>query len=206
MTQPRSPRPDAGFTLIEVVVAISVLMAVAVAIAAVSIQGLRLSGTQQRAQIAVTVAGERMEQVQRLTASNAQLNTLVAGRTSTDVTAAWTASSAITGVSSTYPAWSTIVATPVIPITQTTTRSGSDFTSVVLIGTCYQPIAGGNCTTISGYPGDPGPTSTAASGKSQLIRVIVTVTYRGVCESTNVCRYTTSALLDTKGDLTWQTK
>ena len=202
----RKPRPDAGFTLIEVVVATGVLMMVAIAIAAIAIQGLKLSTTQQRSQLAVTVASEDMEQVQKLTASNAQLSTLIAGRSSADVTAAWTAAAAVPGVSNTYPASPSTGGTAVIPVSDTTIRNDTEFTSLVLIGTCYQAAAGSNCTKISGYSSDPGPTSTAAAGKSQMIRVIVTVTYPGSCESGGVCRYTTSALLDTKGDLTWQTK
>lgn len=195
-----STRNENGFTLIEVTVAISLLLVVAVAAGAFAISGLQLSSQQQRMQVAVTVATERMEQVQRLTASNAQTTTLVAGRGSTAVDSAWTANASVAGVAQTYKAWGT-AGVETIPLTQSTTRGGSIYNSTVLIGTCYQPIAGGRCTKLSSYTSDPYPT--VVSGQTRVIRVVVTVAYAGSCSGG--CRYTTMALFDTKGDLKWQT-
>lgn len=196
-----SARNETGFTLIEVTVALSLLLVVAVAASAFAISALQLGRQQQRMQVAVTVAGERMEQVQRLTASNAQPTTLVGGRGATPVSAAWTVNSGVAGVAQTYPLSGT-AGVETIPITQTLVRSGSNFASTVLIGSCYQPKAGGACTKISGSATDVA--ASAVAGYTQLVRVIVTVTYAGPCDGG--CRYTTAALFDTKGDPTWQSE
>ncbi|WP_312676773.1 prepilin-type N-terminal cleavage/methylation domain-containing protein [Microbacterium sp.] len=199
-----SSRNETGFTLIEVTVAISLLLVVALAAGAFAVNALKLGAQQQRMQVAVTVAGERMEQVQRLTASNAQITTLVAGRGATAVTTSFAANAAVQGVAQTYELAGT-AGVQTIPITQTVTRSGSDYTSTVLIGSCYQPKAGGACTKRSGKATDALAAATAAAdGYTQLVRVIVTVTYTGSCAGG--CRYTTATLFDTKGDPTWQSE
>ncbi|MCC2028411.1 type II secretion system protein [Microbacterium sp. YMB-B2] len=201
------PKHDEGFTLIEVIIAVALLLGVAVALGAFAMQSLRLAAQQQRTQVAVTVATQRMDEVQRLTTSNAQLATLVAGRSETAVKTAWSAASGVPGLAQTYPAWPVVSGgPPAIPIQQTTTRSGSAYASTVLIGTCYQPVAGGACTRISGASNDPGAESTLAAGRSQMIRVIVVVTYPGACDSGSTCRYTASGLFDTRGDLKWRTE
>lgn len=202
----RPARRDDGFTLIEVIIAVALLLGVAVALGAFAIQGLHLAAEQQRAQLAVTVASERMDQVQRLTGSNAELETLIVGRRENAVRDAFTASAAVPGVADTYPAATTSGSTPVIPINQTVRRSGTDYRSTVLIGTCYQPFSGGTCTRLAGQPADPGAASVAARDRSRMIRVIVTVDYTGSCAGTTLCSFTTSGLFDTKGDVTWLTE
>lgn len=202
MSDTVAPRDDDGFTLIEVIIAVALLLGVAVALGAFAIQGLRLSADQQRAQLAVSVASARMDEVQRLTGSNAQLETLVSGRRESPVTSAFAASAGVDGVAATYPASTSTGSTAVIPITQTVRRSGTDFASTVLIGTCYQSTtAGGQCGRIAGRATDPYPT--AVSGSSRMIRVIVVVDYTGACGGADSCRFTTSALFDTKGDVPW---
>ena len=202
---------DEGFTLIEVIIAVALLMGASVAVGAFVIQGMRLAAQQQRTQVAVTVATERMDEVQRLipTTSTTDLATLVKGRVEATVEDAWNTATGVTGLENTYPAWGTAGdpgTDAAIPVYQTTTRSGSDYESTVLIGTCYQPLAGGLCTTLPGSDDtDPGPTSPLALSSSQLVRVFVIVDYTGNCDGGDTCRYTTSGLFDTKGDLTWRT-
>lgn len=206
MTDPAARRDDDGFTLIEVIIAVALLLGVAVALGAFAIQGLRLAADQQRAQLAVSVASARMDEVQRLTGSNAQLATLISGRRAAAVAAAFTESAGVTGVAATYPASTASGATAVIPITQTVRRSGTDFRSTVLIGTCYQPIAGGDCTKIAGQNTDPemaSPPAPTPKTLSRMIRVIVIVDYTGSCGGSDSCTFTTSALFDTKGDVPW---
>ncbi|MGW9627354.1 type IV pilus modification PilV family protein [Microbacterium sp. NPDC055521] len=201
MHDPAARRDDDGFTLIEVIIAVALLLGVAVALGAFAIQGLRLAADQQRAQLAVSVASARMDEVQRLTGSNAQLETLISGRRAAPVTAAFAATAGVSGVAATYPASTTSGATAVIPITQTVRRSGTDFRSTVLLGTCYQPTAAGQCGKISGKPADPFPAATP--DLSRMIRVIVIVDYTGSCGGSDSCTFTTSALFDTKGDVPW---
>lgn len=197
-----STRNENGFTLIEVVVALSLLLVLAIAAGAFAVNALRLSAQQQRMQVAVTVASERMELVQRLTASNTQAQTLTAGRDATAVTNAWAANASVEGVAQTYPLTSA-GAVETIPLTATTDRSGTTYTSTVLIGSCYQPKAGGACGKVGTKTEAQANADTAYS---RMVRVIVTVTYTGTCAGVSPCRYTTSALFDTTPDQTWQTK
>ena len=196
-----STRNEDAFTLIEVVVALALLLVVAVATGAFAVNALRLSAQQQRTQIAVTVASERMEQIQRVTASNTQSSTLVTGRAAAAVSSAWTANATVEGVAQTYQLAGT-AGVETIPITQTADRSGSTYTSTVLIGSCYQPKAGGACGKIGSKTEAQANADTAYS---RMVRVIVTVTYTGTCSGVSPCRYTTSALFDTTPDQTWQT-
>lgn len=199
----RKASSDEGFTLIEVIVAMGILVMVSIAFSMFAIQGLKLSTQQQRMQTAIAIATERTEQVQRFTASSTSIDRLVAGRTAAAVSAAWTALAGVPGVANTYPRFGAIAApTEAVPLTKTETRDGNVYESTVLIGTCYQPHAGGACTLLPGVGADPGPAATAARNSSQLVRVIVTVAYAGDC--VGGCSYSTAILYDTKADQTWQ--
>lgn len=203
-TPTRSTNRDDGFTLIEVIIAISLLLIASIAVAGFAVRGLQLSSHQQREQVAVTVATERMDQVQRLTTSRAELGSLISGREQSTVELAWSAAADVEGLEHTYPAWGTTVAgSPVIPVSSTVNRNGTDYESTVLIGTCYQPIAGGLCSLLPGTTDDPGPDAPGAADMTRMIRVASMVTYPGPCDD-GTCTYNTLALFDTKGDLEWR--
>jgi type II secretory pathway pseudopilin PulG len=152
---------DGGFSLIEVVVSIALLIIVTTA-ALYFVSKARYTSTDQQAtQIAAALASSTMEQVYAvptiISASSGGVSNLYKGRYRTDVTAAFAANSAIPGVSSTFPVWDSTAATtaatagcptptvasipssgPIIPITCTNTVNGTTYTVTTLIGACYR--------------------------------------------------------------------
>jgi len=214
--QPRC-RPDtvdAGFTLMEVIVALALIAIVAGATLTFFFQSTRAVTTQQRTQSAVAVANKAMETAfSRVpTASATNTSGLVTGRTQTDVTNAWNAALAagVLGVSDAYPAWDLATApAPApgtaddsVPLTSSATESNMQYTVTTLIGSCYrqQTSATGPCTktggTAAGVP---------AAGYARLMRAIIIVGWddiEGRCAS-GTCTYAITSLLDPATDLEW---
>jgi prepilin-type N-terminal cleavage/methylation domain-containing protein len=102
----RAASADSGFSLIEVVVAISLLIIVTTASLYFVSKARYTSTDQQATQIAATLASSTMEQVYAvptIVLAASGVSTLYTGRYRTDVTAAFAANSSIAGVSSTFP-------------------------------------------------------------------------------------------------------
>ncbi|MGO2654703.1 MAG: type IV pilus modification PilV family protein [Pseudoclavibacter sp.] len=199
MSARRAHRSASGFTLVEVIVAIALLMVVTAAATPLIISGVRLSAEQQRQQVGVIVANEVMENVRGHTnESLSNVEPLVTGRSAAAVSAQFTALADVPGVSETEKASDAHAATASntpIPIAQTINRDGTDYTVNTVIGTCTQQVSGagtGSCTKI-----------TTTTGRA-MVRVIVVVDWSGSegC-TTDGCRYTTSTLINLNRDLEW---
>lgn len=218
----RAWRPDAecrrasdeGFSLIEVIVSLSLLAVMSTAALYFFVGASRSVTYQQRTHGAVTLANDAMETSFSWIASSALPGTsnLVKGRTKADVEAAWAAASAagVPGVDTTFPAWDTTtspgpangVGDDTIKLTRAQTESRMTYTVTTLIGTCYRATTstGSACTKTGGDAvGAP------ATGYSRLMRSIVVVTWpdtNGSCSASG-CRYTIASLIDPNADVAW---
>ena len=201
-------RREAGFSLMEVIVAIAVISIVAISSVSLTINGIKIAATQERRQIAVTIASGAMENISAQT-----VTTLYDGRRQSDVQAAFTANSstpgiaAAGGISPTYARWDAGASSSSlaqVPVTSPVVNLGGTlYATTTLIGPCYQPIAGGNCTTLSSHP----DSTDVVSGYLSLIRVVVVVrwTAGSSCAAAG-CYYSTTTLIDPNKDLEWVTR
>jgi prepilin-type N-terminal cleavage/methylation domain-containing protein len=188
-------------SLIEVVVAISILGILATASLGVFINGINSASMHQRREVAVTIASQQMESINAMTAS-----TLYSGRTEPIARASLAANLAIPGVSKSYKSWDR--STPVGALTLATTQpvvelSGTKYTVDVVLGACFQPKAGGTCT------GDyltAEPTTVPATS-TKLTRVIVVVRWNvGSGCADGGCVYSATSLIDLTNDLDWNVR
>lgn len=198
---------SAGMTLIEVIVAISIMGIIATAVVGLSITSQTSAAAQQRQGLAVTIANEAMEHVSAQAAGTNSVtgeSYLFRGRTQAAVSVNWTANAGVGGLSDTYAGWdSAAVASsaPVVPISSGATRSGTKYTTDTLIGTCYQATSGtGNCVR----PTSSNPAA-APAGTTRIIRVIVVVRWTAGTGCAAGCAYQTTSLVDPHFDLQWQT-
>ena len=208
---------DAGFSLVEVMVAIAIIAVVAISAGSLAIAGINAASTQQRRQIAVTIASGTMESINSMAATvsgSTNVSALYTGRYRATVHTAWQANSGVVGVGQTYEAsdpTATPASSPVVPISPYTSasplvRSGTNYSVTVLIGTCYQPTtapSSGNwdCSTLSGHATAPNTTPT---GYTPLMRVMVIVRWTpGIGCGTSGCKAVVTSLVDSHSDLLW---
>ncbi|EPR76432.1 hypothetical protein ADILRU_1197 [Leifsonia rubra CMS 76R] len=208
---------DRGMTLIEVVVAISLIGIIATAAISLTITSIASVTTQQRSQVAIALASNAMETVTAHTLSfnpDSGESRIYDGRAEAAVVAAWTSLAGFPGTDSTYPVWDSSVlpvSAPDIPIdtanptndpTPPPTLNGTEYRVRTLIGACYQPNTGGDCARLTG---EATPPVTEPAGYSKLIRIVVVVSWTagGECAVT-ACTYQTSTLLDVHQDLKWK--
>ncbi len=207
----KSASLDSGMTLVEVIVAISIMAIVATAAISLVISSMASAASHQRRNIAITIANQLMESASAQSAAVNPATTvsfLYQGRTKAEVQAAWSTLSYVTGKDQTYPEWDpTATGAPpaVLLVTDPSppTRSGTIYHTHMLIGACYQPIAGGDCTVFNPliYPSEP---ATPPAGFTQLIRVMVLVDWTAGSECpASACTYQTTSLIDPHGDLQW---
>jgi prepilin-type N-terminal cleavage/methylation domain-containing protein len=210
----RLGEPEKGFTLMEVVISLSLLAIIASAALYFFIGGTRAVTHQQRSHGAVALANDAMEEAFSWvpTASTTGTSGLVVGRTQAEVLAAWglAATANVSGVADTFPAWDTATlpapidgtGDDVIDLTSSATESGSVYQVTTLIGTCYRSegTADDPCdNTVGDEAGTP------VGGFVRLMRVIVTVAWPdtvGSCGGTS-CSYEISALIDPNSDVEW---
>ncbi|WP_151199587.1 prepilin-type N-terminal cleavage/methylation domain-containing protein [Cryobacterium sp. LW097] len=193
-------------TLIEVIVAISLIGIVATAAISLSITSQKGASVQQRQEIAVTIATEAMERVSaQSAATNPTTSTsyLYDGRTQAKVDLAWTANTGVSGLAATYKGWDTeavAASVPVLPISQVVDRAGTDYTVYTLLGTCYMATTGGDCKKLAAST----PPATPPSGQTPLNRAIVVVRWNaGSGCAASGCSYLVSSLIDAHSDLQW---
>ena len=210
----RDDAPDAGFTLMEVLVALAIIAIVASASLAFFVNGTRTVTTQQRQQNATSIANEAMEDAYSRVAkfSTTKTSGMVVGRTQTEVQAAWTAGIAagVVGLTDAYPDWDastspapvTGIADDAVPLKTQVTESRIKYTVTTLFGSCYRSttLATGACTKVGGTAA-----WVANAGYQRMIRAAVMVTWpdvTGNCGGT-VCSYNISSLIDPNHDLEW---
>ena len=183
-------------TLIEVVVAISILAVLATASLGVYISGINASTAHQRRDVAVTIASQELEKISTVLPS-----ALYNGRSSADVQNLRAANLGIPGVNQMYVA-SGAAGTISVPMTGVRELSGTKYDITALIGTCFQDKTGGTCTASAGTP--PTQPSTVPANKTLLSRVVVVVRWSAGsgCKPT-ACYYQASTLVDMNNDLRW---
>ncbi|WP_309616943.1 prepilin-type N-terminal cleavage/methylation domain-containing protein [Salinibacterium sp.] len=207
---------DRGMTLIEVIVAISIMAIVATSAITLSISSVSSTTVGQRQQVAVAIASNTMETVtaHTLVANNATGESRIFdGRTQARVAAAWTASPGFPGVDTTYQMsdmFATTSSRPDLAIdtdfpandpTPPTVLNGTRYRVRTLIGLCFQKNSGGNCDLLAGRTG----ASPEPDGYSKLIRVMVIVSWTaGEGCASGSCTYQTTTLLDPHLDLKWK--
>lgn len=200
---------SAGMTLIEVIVAISIMGIIATGAVSLSITSEKSAATQQRQELAVTIANQAMEFVASQPAGTNPtigMSYLFGGRAADAVSDSWAANAGTDGLDLTYPVsdtTATAASVAVIPLSATVTQSGTEYTTHTLIGTCFQPISGsGDCTTLTGVATPP----SVAPGATPLLRVMVVVRWNaGSGCSASGCSYQATSLIDAHDDLLWKT-
>lgn len=219
---PRAP-DDAGFSLVEVVVAVVLLGLVTTAVLPFFLQSLTKGAGLQERQAGVAVANAAMEQARSVVATQATLGGsavvtgLVRGRPQAGVQAQWAAAGEST--TQTTPRWDPAPASAplnkrvaaddpeyptnaVVPLRRTDTISSVTYTSATLVGTCWR---------LRANPADPctaSGTGTPPSGTVEMVRLVVVTTWAplngGACP-TGGCRYRLASLVDPTVDPLWLT-
>lgn len=193
-------RADRGFTLVEVIVAITLLMLVTIAATPLIVNGLQLSTDQQRQQAAVIVAQEAMEEVRARASGLTSVSPLVTGRHTSDVTAQFARLSGHPGIGETTPAHDSAASAgspgAAIPIVRDVQRDGTDYTVETVIGACtLQQEASGDLRCLRTGSGSP------------MVRSIVIVTWTAgsLCSDSaaGYCSYQAMTLINLDTDLEW---
>jgi len=199
-------RTERGFSLAEVIVAVAILGTLATASLYLTVGGLASSEAQRRTNVAITLAGSAMESVvARSSAVNSStgVSAIYNGRAHQETLDRWRTNALIAGVDRMYPGWQPGAApgsTPQIPFATTTTVNGTNFSVQTMIGRCYQPLTGGQCTTIAGLAVAP---PAAPTGLVELTRVTTVVWWFAGARCVAGCSYHASTLIDTSEDLQW---
>ncbi|NAZ74893.1 prepilin-type N-terminal cleavage/methylation domain-containing protein [Kineococcus sp. T13] len=198
---PRDHR-DAGFSLVEVVVALVLLAAIAASTAAFFLRGSIAASEQQRNQAATALATQAMDSARAV-----QAKYLLAGRWENAVNTQWTASTAPLKTS-TLPAWDPAAgaaSVPTLPLTSTVQQQGETYQISTLVGVCFRPtgsIATDQCTRA----GASSAQSTVA-GHVRMYRVVVEVSWSNGARSSRctggTCTYRADTLVDPSAELRW---
>ncbi|MEJ5944662.1 hypothetical protein WDZ17_05060 [Pseudokineococcus basanitobsidens] len=190
----RAPSGDAGLTLVEVVVAMVLVVAVGASLLVFFGRSSALTQSLARKQAAVALADEAMELVRTVTpaAATATASAVVGGRTADLVAAQWAAAppDVAAALAQTAPASDPTAlggSTPVVPLRTTAAVSGVDYIVDRYVGTCRRPL-----TTSA-------PCSSATTVGTTLLRVVVAVSWSegaGTSCGGAACRFVLSSLVD----------
>jgi prepilin-type N-terminal cleavage/methylation domain-containing protein len=195
-------REDAGFTLIETILALVLLALVLSSMAGLLLGGMRNAAGLQRRQAAVTLAAQALEAARALTvvADQNSCVKLLQGRDQTSADQQWDiAPAGFTAV--TDEAWTSNLCTgPVLlPLqglpgaagtsTDPAVVNGLSYTVRNFVGRCSLNAARAACVTSAAAP----------ANAATLYRVLSLVTWSGIgCSGT--CQYSASTLLDPSAD------
>jgi len=194
-------RGDEGFTLVETMVALSIVGTVMVSLAMFFVRSATIQHRQADTQVATQLAASAMDFVSQLPAENVLL-----GRTQQNVQNEWQAPGVSTYLdpARTEPAWQdpSLPATPTLaglPTTPESIQLTGDSTTYQrwwYVGSCWQPTAGGDCVVVS---------TTVRSQYVQMYRVVVAITWPSPECAGNQCQHITTMLTEaTLADPTWQ--
>ncbi|MCU1601046.1 MAG: hypothetical protein JWO22_1755 [Frankiales bacterium] len=194
---------DEGLSLVEVIVAITVVGIVMSAAALFFINALKSTSGQGQRNQAISVAQRYMEATSATKPSElltgrykATVDTFLAGPRAATLTAndVTTCPSPAGTCPLYYDATATSSSTPVLPLSQTSTVAGTAYTIRTFVDGCYLDTAG-SCL------------STTSSGAQTLYRVTVDVAWTrkngGSCS--NGCSYAMASLIDLHGDPVFNT-
>jgi prepilin-type N-terminal cleavage/methylation domain-containing protein len=191
---------DAGFTLIEVIVAMVLLSLVMVGVGGLFMRAVTTTSSLDRRQSAVTVADQAIELARSIPPAGTSANDskLVSGRYKPLVDAQWAATTA--DLSQTDEAWdpnATAGSSPALKLSTISTVSSVGYTAQILVGSCWRPATGN---------GDCVKNASKVAGALFTYRVIVVVTWSegaGRTCSGSQCNYVLSTLVDPSGDPTF---
>jgi prepilin-type N-terminal cleavage/methylation domain-containing protein len=199
----RARRDDAGFTLVEVVVAMTVMSVLLSAVAVLFVSGIKHAAGLQRRQAAVQLAQQAIEAARAVSPApdSNQCVKLLQGRTKALVDAQWSVAPA--GVTSTTdeawmpPACSGGIVLPlqgivrnVGAVTDPVVVGGQAYTVTTYIGTCVLTPARDACLRAAAVP----------AGTTTMHRVVARVTWSGVGCDLGPCAYSASTLIDNSPD------
>jgi prepilin-type N-terminal cleavage/methylation domain-containing protein len=137
---------EAGFSLMEVMVALAVLGVVMSALGAFSVTTLSVINAQSNAQTATQLVNSSLERVRGLRGSS-----VTSGRDQASTVAQWAAASAavipyLGTMAQAYDDTATAGSTAALPIaTQTVSVNGVPYSQSWYVGQCWQPVIGGAC-------------------------------------------------------------
>jgi prepilin-type N-terminal cleavage/methylation domain-containing protein len=179
-------RRDAGFTLVEVIVAMTLFATVIAATGLLVVRSLSGTGRATRAVAATMLANAALENARNVVAQAGADGTtaLLQGRTPAVVGAV---SIADLQLADTEIAYGAAAAAPRVPVVSTSPVDGIPYTVRTVIGTCTRDAAGGACDLAGGHT-DP----------VTLHRVVAAVTWPGC--AARECPVTATTLVDTARD------
>lgn len=196
---------EQGMTLVEVIVALTLIGVVAAAAATFFIAGIAGVKKLQSAQVATTVANQAMDTARSVSPRGTgtdDISGLLRGRTQNEVTAVVNAAAPQDVVDLSFagaydPAGLAGAADDWVPLTSTDTVANTTYHVTTLIGTCYLPTAASTGSQDCGI--------TSGSATTPMMRVRVVVTWAGVRCGTESCTYRLTALIDPSNDALWNT-
>ncbi|HTW21845.1 MAG TPA: prepilin-type N-terminal cleavage/methylation domain-containing protein, partial [Mycobacteriales bacterium] len=185
-------RPDEGFSMVEMMVALLIIAIVSAASVAFFVANIRGVNDQRQHQEAVYLANQQMETVTSLPVSK-----LVSGRTQAEVTALYSSAAATalnisaqddTTNAGNYDSTASTTGNEVVPLTVTQSVNSVPYSLTTFIDVCWYNNTTGFCT----------PTQTSSTTQEYRVSVYVTWTSAGTCA--NGCNYSTSTLIDPSSD------
>lgn len=190
-----SGSPEGGFTLVEVLVALTLVVAVMLSAGVFFTRSMKGTGLHQQRQAAVALGDQAMELARAVPPSR-----MVNGRSQLGVDGQWAAAGSVVTSKSfkVYDALAGTSSTPAIPFESQARVNNVQYTIRTFVDGCYLGSAGGVC----------GPTVTA--GATQLYRLTVDVRWdpgpHQTCGgSGGRCDYVVSTLVDPSTNATFNT-
>jgi prepilin-type N-terminal cleavage/methylation domain-containing protein len=180
------PAADAGFTLIEVIMAVTVIGVVMAALGTFFVSTASATNRQTGRQAAIQLTDDAGERLRALRGS-----AVASGRDKGSSDTQW--NNPVAGVSpylaGMQEAWDPNAAAgagasaPLPTATQSATVNGLTFGQNWYVGKCWQPQAGGDCD------------ATAAAGYVEFFRVVLAVTWSEQHCPNGICSYVSSTLV-----------